>query len=206
MLFSDIWGVGGETAKKWYAMGHRTLEDLRKSPSLLNAQQKIGLKHYDSFKQRIPREEVFLLGEVVRSALAQVDRNLQMEICGSYRRGATTCGDIDILISNKKGEELDSILEETLNILHREGFLTDDLSRGGKNSSKYMGVCCLPPPTGSGLHRRIDLQTIPLDEWPCALLYFTGVFPSIETLLFLVTCALLLMFLSLSSFTNTLSS
>jgi len=174
VLFSDIWGVGGETAKKWYAMGHRTLDDLRKHPTQLNAQQKIGLKHYDSFKQRIPREEVFLLGETVRSALEQVDRNLQMEICGSYRRGASTCGDIDILITNKKGEELDGALESLLTILHREGFLTDDLSRGSPGSSKYMGVCCLPPPTGSGLHRRIDFQTIPLDEWPCALLYFTG--------------------------------
>lgn len=33
-----------------------------------------------------------------------------------------------------------------------------------------MGICCLP----GGIHRRIDLRCYPLNEWPCALLYFTG--------------------------------
>ena len=33
-----------------------------------------------------------------------------------------------------------------------------------------MGVCCL----SGGVHRRIDIRAYPLEEWPCALLYFTG--------------------------------
>jgi len=34
------------------------VEDLRKNQHLLTDLQKIGLKYYNDFKQRIPREEV----------------------------------------------------------------------------------------------------------------------------------------------------
>lgn len=34
-----------------------------------------------------------------------------------------------------------------------------------------MGVCMLP---GHTIHRRIDIRVYPLNEWPLALLYFTG--------------------------------
>lgn len=95
-----------------------------------------------------------------------------IEICGSYRRGANDCGDIDILVTDRKGEEREGLLQKIIKTLHDENFLTEDLSFG--SSDKYMGVCCLPSPYGSGIHRRIDIQFIPLDQWALALLYFTG--------------------------------
>ena len=47
-LFSEIWGAGAETAKRWFNLGLRTLDDLRTNPKAkLTRQQQIGLAHYD---------------------------------------------------------------------------------------------------------------------------------------------------------------
>jgi DNA polymerase lambda len=44
--------------------GFRTLEDL-KTRANLNRQQKIGIKYYDEFLQRIPRDEVVKIEKTV---------------------------------------------------------------------------------------------------------------------------------------------
>jgi DNA polymerase/3'-5' exonuclease PolX len=56
-LFGAIWGVGPSTAKTWYSQGFRTLEDI-KTKAKLNAQQAIGLKYYEDFKQRFNKTRV----------------------------------------------------------------------------------------------------------------------------------------------------
>ena len=123
---------------------------------------------------RIPRDEVKNIYERFHSIISPLLPNIIIEVCGSYRRGASDCGDIDILVTNRKGEECENLLQKIVKTLHLEKFLTEDLSFGSKSSDKYMGVCCLSPPFGSGIHRRIDIQFIPLDQWALALLYFTG--------------------------------
>jgi hypothetical protein len=45
-LFSQIWGAGPETIKKWIAQGYRSLEDLTANPKSLNKQQQIGVRYY----------------------------------------------------------------------------------------------------------------------------------------------------------------
>jgi len=63
-LFAGVWGAGTETTKQWFAQGFRTLDDLRKRARLTRTQQ-IGLKYYDDFNTRIPREEVTRLERIV---------------------------------------------------------------------------------------------------------------------------------------------
>ena len=173
-----MWGAGPETIKRWYAKGYRTLKDLEDHVKDLNRQQNVGLKYYHEFEQRIPRSEVAQLEAYVRAAAEEVDSRLYCETCGSYRRGAETCGDIDILITHLDGDGMEGLLDKIVNKLTSVGFLTDHLSRGrhggAQEHNKYMGVCHVPPPQGSGVHRRIDIQLIPLETWPFALLYFTG--------------------------------
>jgi hypothetical protein len=63
-LFAGVWGAGTETSKQWFAQGFRTLDDLRKRARLTRTQQ-IGLKYYEDFNTRIPREEVTRLERIV---------------------------------------------------------------------------------------------------------------------------------------------
>ena len=58
---SKVWGIGNAAAEKLYASGISTIEQLReqvkKSPGLLNRNQKVGLKYYEDFIERMDREE-----------------------------------------------------------------------------------------------------------------------------------------------------
>ncbi len=85
--------------------------------------QKIGLKYYDDFKQRIPRQEIEELLEKVKEACyAEVKNgasNLKIEACGSYRRGKTSCGDIDILITKKDGSSITGIIQKVVERLEK---------------------------------------------------------------------------------------
>ncbi|XP_059209411.1 DNA polymerase lambda [Centropristis striata] len=172
-LFTNIWGAGSKTAQLWYQQGFRTLEDIRTKAHLSNT-QKIGLKHYDDFLDRMPREEAAAIEKVVRGAAQAVEPGLVAMACGSYRRGKATCGDVDILISHPDGKSHKGVFSKVLQSLHDSGFLTDDLVSHEENGEqkKYMGVCRLPGP--GQRHRRLDVIVVPYNEFACALMYFTG--------------------------------
>lgn len=172
-LFVNIWGAGTKTAQLWYQQGFRTLDDIRTKAHLTNT-QKIGLKHYNDFLDRMPREEAGAIEKVVRDAAQAIDPGLVAMACGSYRRGKATCGDVDVLISHPDGKSHRGIFTKVLQTLRDSGFLTDDLVSHEENGEqkKYMGVCRL---AGHGQrHRRLDIIIVPYNEFACALMYFTG--------------------------------
>lgn len=172
-LFSNIWGAGTKTAQMWYHQGFRNLEDIRGLASL-TAQQAIGLKHYDDFLDRMPREEAAEIEQTVRVSAQAFNPGLLCVACGSYRRGKVTCGDVDVLITHPDGRSHQGIFSPLLDSLRQQGFLTDDLVSQEENGQqqKYLGVCRLP---GVGQrHRRLDIIVVPYSEFACALLYFTG--------------------------------
>jgi len=82
--------------------------------------------------------------------------DIQIECCGSYRRGKPTCGDVDVLISSKFKLSLLKIVEH----LESTGFLKERLQTPSLNehgSESYMGVC-----KQDRLARRIDIKVYPL--------------------------------------------
>lgn len=128
--------------------------------------QKIGLKYYEDIKQRIPRNEVTLMLERIRStAFKLFEKNkatLQIEACGSYRRGKQSCGDIDILLTKTDGSSIKGIVEKLVLKLEEEGFLKERLGSlrySHTGSEGYMGMCQLSP---DYLNRRIDVKAYPL--------------------------------------------
>ncbi|XP_049646826.1 DNA polymerase lambda isoform X1 [Suncus etruscus] len=172
-LFSNIWGAGTKTAQMWYQQGFRSLDDIRhKAP--LTTQQTIGLKHYDDFLERMPREEAADIEQTVLESAQALCPGLLCVACGSYRRGKASCGDVDVLVTHPDGRSHQGILSRLLDSLRKQGFLTDDLVSQEVNGQqqKYLGVCRLPGPARR--HRRLDIITVPYSEFACALLYFTG--------------------------------
>lgn len=172
-LFSNIWGAGTKTAQMWYHQGFRSLEDIRNQASL-TTQQAIGLKHYNDFLERIPREEATEIEQTVQKSAQAFNPGLLCVACGSYRRGKATCGDVDVLLTHPDGRSHQGILSRLLDSLRQQGFLTDDLVSQEENGQqqKYLGVCQLPGP--GRRHRRLDIIVVPYSEFACALLYFTG--------------------------------
>ncbi|XP_008580224.1 PREDICTED: DNA polymerase lambda isoform X2 [Galeopterus variegatus] len=172
-LFSNIWGAGTKTAKMWYHQGFRSLEDIHSQASL-TTQQAIGLKYYDDFLERMPREEATEIEQTVREAAQAFNPGLLCVACGSYRRGKATCGDVDVLITHPDGRSHQHIFSRLLDSLRQRGFLTDDLVSQEENGQqqKYLGVCRLLGP--GWRHRRLDIIVVPYSEFACALLYFTG--------------------------------
>ena len=65
----------------------------------LTATQQVGLKYYKEFSKRIPRTEMDRLREQAMTCAHAVCPTARAEVCGSYRRGAESSGDIDILLT-----------------------------------------------------------------------------------------------------------
>jgi len=174
-LFMGIYGVGYPTSSRWIAQGYRTLDDLIQNVEL-NANQRIGIEHYEDFRKRIPRAEVAEHASIVGQVLKATDDGLQMIIGGSYRRGSPDSGDIDLIIT-KEGASLEHVrtlmMELVVPTLTAQGFLKAKLATGGSSetSSKWHGACALPE---TGTWRRIDLLFVPWAELGAALIYFTG--------------------------------
>ncbi|EED24091.1 DNA polymerase POL4, putative [Talaromyces stipitatus ATCC 10500] len=173
-LFLGVYGAGFAQASKWVAKGYRSLEDLENKAEL-TANQKIGVERYNDFKQRIPRAEVALHGNIIRAAVHALDPDMEAMVAGSYRRGAADCGDIDILITKSNGtiEYLRTLMiDNVVPKLMEKGFLKASLATTSRGDGpKWHGASALP---GTDLWRRIDLLFVPGPEIGAALIYFTG--------------------------------
>ena len=187
--FLGIYGVGLEQANRWIQEGLRTLDDVR-DKACLSTHQRLGLEHYDDLNTRIPRREVEALGRHVKRAAQAIDPEVQLIIGGSYRRGADTSGDIDLIVTKqgtRAAGELVPFLDELVARLGREHFLTATLAAHRRSSAddtggtKWHGCCVLPADEHPGhagdyrpVWRRIDLLLVPETELGAALIYFTG--------------------------------
>ncbi|XP_036385251.1 DNA polymerase beta-like [Megalops cyprinoides] len=176
-LLTRVTGIGPAAARKFVEDGVKTLDDLRKIEHKLNHHQQIGLKYFEDFEKRIPRAEMEKMESLILKELKLVDPTYIGTICGSYRRGAQSSGDIDILLTHpnftSQTDKQPKLLHAVVDHLESLGFITDTLSKG---DTKFMGVCQLArgDEEEEYLHRRIDIRLIPKDQYYCGVLYFTG--------------------------------
>lgn len=173
-LFTEIYGVGTVRASQWVKQGFRTLDDLREKADL-HRNEKIGIDHFEDFLKRIPRAEVEKHGQVVGEVIAQADSDIEITIGGSYRRGATDSGDIDLVVTkpNCTLENLRTIIiDAVIPQLWAVGYLRASLAETAREEgSKWHGAACLQ---GSTVWRRVDFLLVPWNEMGAALIYFTG--------------------------------
>jgi DNA polymerase lambda len=131
---SKIYGVGLVRANQLYEAGARGIDQLRNEPERfpLSTASRIGLAIYEDLLERIPRDEVAAIGEVVKAAVREIapgDDAISIEVMGSFRRGAADCGDVDFLITRDTadGKTHAGLLDKLLLFLRSSGFLTHDV-------------------------------------------------------------------------------
>jgi DNA ligase (NAD+) len=168
-ILGDIYGVGPKKSKELVDAGITTIDELRaRQDELLNDVQKVGLKYYEQIQKRIPRSEIEEYEKMFRENFDKVIHGLtdaKFEIVGSYRRGATESGDIDVIITGATGAVYKAFIDQLL----KEGIILEVLSRG---SSKTLVIAKLKVP--GHVARRVDFLYAPPDEFAFAILYFTG--------------------------------
>jgi len=165
---------------------NKKLEQETKFLSKLNYHQLLGIKWFHDMSQKIPRNEVQSAERILKAAAKHLNPELQITLCGSYRRGRAKSGDIDCLITHpgiSTMSELEhypiNILSKYVELLTHLDFLIDHLTDYGR--SKYMGFCKIKQssdntttPKKTNIARRIDIRFIPFNSYGTAILYFTG--------------------------------
>ena len=181
---TKIYGVGPVKAKDLMANkthNIKSIEDLRAAAltdaKLLNDKQRIGLKHFEDIQKRIPRTEVVDHDSLIKNAFNNTYDKFITTIVGSYRRGLETSGDIDVLVTvpantsyNDKDFEK-AILTHFKNAIvsmTTSGYITDILALGPKKCMAFVKLDASKPA------RRLDVLFTSPEEYPYALLYFTG--------------------------------
>ncbi|XP_066951228.1 DNA polymerase beta-like [Macrobrachium rosenbergii] len=171
-LLTRVTGIGPAKARELVEEGITTIEALHENKDKLNHHQLIGLKHFEDFEKKIPREEIENIEKILVKEISSLDSDYIVTICGSYRRGAKSSGDVDALLthpsySSDSGKN-SKLLVNVVDRLKKKGLVTDTLSMG---DSKFMGVCQLKEDLP---FRRLDIRLIPHDQYFCGILYFTG--------------------------------
>jgi DNA polymerase/3'-5' exonuclease PolX len=176
----------GETEAKRLVLNHGiySVKDLEKAVKekkiILNDKILFGLKYYDKIKRDIPRTEIDQYQNIFIDLAHAIDPKLEVIICGSYRRGKPTSGDIDVLLIhpdvitekdfiNRAASGLPNYIKAFTLKMHKAGILMDDMTSRDV-LTKYMGVCQLK----KNPLRRIDVRILPYESRATALCYFTG--------------------------------
>ena len=162
-VLTNVYGIGPQKAKELIKSGITTIDDLKKNKDKLNDKQLVGLQYYDAILERIPRSEIeqykTLFTDLFKKAQQNKDANF--EIVGSFRRGAETSGDIDIIINDKP--TFDQFIKDLVD----KNIIVEMLTDG---KTKKLTVAQLPGKTP----RRIDFLYSSPVEYAFAILYFTG--------------------------------
>ena len=133
---TKIYAIGPSKCKELYEKhGIVTIKDLKikykQDNSIINNKQAIGLRYHDDLQKRIPRKEMDMYNNILKDICKEVSPDLVMSINGSYRRGLSNSGDIDLLITGPKNKT--GILRKNLiQKLKEKGIVKEVLASGKK--------------------------------------------------------------------------
>ena len=165
-VLTKVYGVGPKKAMEFIEKGITTIEELRKHEDLLTDGMKAGLTYYEDIETRIPRAEINEYEKQLQKIfLDTTPQGSVFQIVGSYRRGAKTSGDIDMIITHSENKR--EIMYMFIDKLIADNIVIEVLSRG---KTKCLAIARLPGKAA----RRVDFMYTPPNEFAFATLYFTG--------------------------------
>ncbi len=172
--FERIWGVGPQTARKWYAMGITSVNQIKniseKDPTFLTEQQKTGLKYYNDLQKKIPRKEIKYFKDILSKSFDK--KNIEIEIAGSYRMGKKESSDIDLIFICPDEYRISKCQKMFLEKIKSLGIYKDILVEG---KNKFIMIVELPDSNKKfkpHISHQMDIIFIKKDELPWYLLYF----------------------------------
>ena len=171
-ILTDVYGIGPKKAQELVEKGVTTIQQLReRQTEVLNETQRTGLKYYEDILEKIPREEIDQYNQQFSQTFSQTNTDTnhtkpqpKYEIVGSYRRGAKQSGDIDVILTSQDPQ----LFTRFLDALVSKKIIIEVLSRG---KSKCLVIAKLTPQSKA---RRVDFLYSTPQEFPFAILYFTG--------------------------------
>ena len=171
-ILTDVYGIGPKKAQELVEKGVTTIQQLReRQTEVLNETQRTGLKYYEDILEKIPREEIDQYNQQFSQTFSQTNTDTnhtkpqpKYEIVGSYRRGAKQSGDIDVILTSQDPQ----LFTRFLDTLVAKKIIIEVLSRG---KSKCLVIAKLTPQSKA---RRVDFLYSTPQEFPFAILYFTG--------------------------------
>ena len=175
-----IFGIGRIKAYELYTKhGIKSIKDLKQAvkKGTIDLPENItkGIKYVDTIKTKIPRSEMDqIYSFLIRSGI-KLNPDMDVRVCGSYRREKKTSDDIDVIIAHpdiitKKEADSSDLMSKFVKYLENNKFIIDSFTSEDV-PTKYMGVCKI---SKDGLLRRIDIRFIPQESYYTAVLYFTG--------------------------------
>ncbi|KAI9864103.1 MAG: hypothetical protein M1813_003420 [Trichoglossum hirsutum] len=129
-LFYDIWGVGATTAWDfYYDRGWRDLDDIvEQGWDSLSRVQQIGVKYFEELQQKISRQEVESIAEIIAQHARKVrDHGVEYCIVGGYRRGKQESGDVDVILSHRDEIQTLGLIRDVVSSLETDGWITHTL-------------------------------------------------------------------------------
>ncbi len=162
-------GLGPKRVKKLFDILHiNNLEDLKKAAEQHKISQlpRFGIKIEEKILTELKRiketSKRYLLADVedianeLTTYLKEIPGISDVTVAGSYRRRCETVGDLDILVTNKKGSEV-------INAFVNFPKVKNIISQGTTRSTVRLS---------SGL--QVDLRVVPKIHYGAAMHYFTG--------------------------------
>lgn len=165
-----VMGIGPKLSKILVDKGITNIKQLEKAHKKgdieLTHMQQIGLKYFDTLNTKIPRNEITIYKNNIEKDLKQKFPDVEVHMAGSYRKGKTLSGDIDIILTTSKIKtkyELSksNIFDDILAFLIEKKLIIEIIN---KSSNNFMGI--------TNTKRHIDIKMTPFNLLPFYQLYF----------------------------------
>ncbi len=175
----DVFGIGRKKAYELFKKHNVTsIKDLQQKykNGQIDLPENIakGLQYIGKIQEKIPREEIDYVGNILSNVAIEIDPKLFGVVCGSYRRQSSISGDIDFIIVHSDMKTQNDVkkinyLEKLVTLLKIKKVIIDSFTADDV-PTKYMGLCKL----NDGPLRRLDIRYMPYESFYFAILYFTG--------------------------------
>ncbi|NXO84092.1 TDT nucleotidylexotransferase, partial [Sitta europaea] len=197
--FTSVFGVGVKTSEKWYRMGLRTVEEAKADKTLkLSKMQKAGFLYYEDLVSCVSKAEADAVSLIVKNTVCTFLPDALVTITGGFRRGKNTGHDIDFLITNPGPREDDELLHKGLLLycdIVESTFVKEQLPSRQVDAMDHFQKCfailkLYQPRVDSSTCNtskklemaevkdwkaiRVDLVIVPFEQYPYALLGWTG--------------------------------